>query len=62
MDGLNFSRFAKFALAWGCRGGLRLFLARRWQVESAFGKIADPLADRLMIGTAVVTYPAPDVK
>jgi len=30
------------------------YLARRWQVESAFGKIADPLADRLMIGTAVV--------
>src|ERR1044071_4790327 len=30
------------------------FLARRWHVESAFGKIADPLADRLMIDTAVV--------
>jgi CDP-diacylglycerol--glycerol-3-phosphate 3-phosphatidyltransferase len=30
------------------------FLARRWHVESAFGKIADPLADRLMIGTAVI--------
>jgi len=30
------------------------FLARRWQVESSFGKVADPLADRLMIGTAVV--------
>jgi CDP-diacylglycerol--glycerol-3-phosphate 3-phosphatidyltransferase len=30
------------------------FLARRWHVESAFGKIADPLADRLMIGIAVV--------
>ena len=30
------------------------FLARRWQVESAFGKIADPLADRLMIDVAVV--------
>ena len=30
------------------------FLARRWHVESSFGKIADPLADRLMIGTAVV--------
>ena len=24
------------------------FLARRWHVESAFGKVADPLADRLM--------------
>jgi len=30
------------------------FLARRWHVESSFGKVADPLADRLMIGTAVV--------
>ena len=30
------------------------FLARRWHVESAFGKIADPLADRLMIGIAVI--------
>jgi CDP-diacylglycerol--glycerol-3-phosphate 3-phosphatidyltransferase len=30
------------------------YLARRWCVESSFGKVADPLADRLMIGTAVV--------
>ena len=30
------------------------FLARRWHVQSSFGKVADPLADRLMIGTAVV--------
>ena len=30
------------------------FLARRWHVESPFGKIADPLADRLMIGIAVL--------
>ena len=30
------------------------YLARRWHVESGFGKIADPLADRLMIGTAVI--------
>jgi CDP-diacylglycerol--glycerol-3-phosphate 3-phosphatidyltransferase len=30
------------------------FLARRWHVESGFGKFADPLADRLMIDTAVV--------
>ena len=30
------------------------WLARRWHVESAFGKVADPLADRLMIGVAVV--------
>ena len=30
------------------------YLARRWRVESNFGKVADPLADRLMIDTAVV--------
>jgi CDP-diacylglycerol--glycerol-3-phosphate 3-phosphatidyltransferase len=30
------------------------YLARRWHVESGFGKIADPLADRLMIGLAVI--------
>jgi CDP-diacylglycerol--glycerol-3-phosphate 3-phosphatidyltransferase len=30
------------------------WLARRWHVESEFGKYADPLADRLMIDTAVI--------
>jgi CDP-diacylglycerol--glycerol-3-phosphate 3-phosphatidyltransferase len=30
------------------------YLARRWKVESAFGKVADPLADRLMIDAAVL--------
>jgi CDP-diacylglycerol--glycerol-3-phosphate 3-phosphatidyltransferase len=30
------------------------YLARRWHVESRFGTIADPLADRLMIGAAVI--------
>jgi cardiolipin synthase (CMP-forming) len=30
------------------------WLARRWRVESRFGTVADPLADRLMIDTAVV--------
>lgn len=49
--------------AWGAGlffGGVALtdqvdgYLARRWHVESRFGKVADPLADRLMIGTAVV--------
>jgi CDP-diacylglycerol--glycerol-3-phosphate 3-phosphatidyltransferase len=29
------------------------WLARRWHVESEFGRYADPLADRLMIDTAV---------
>jgi CDP-diacylglycerol--glycerol-3-phosphate 3-phosphatidyltransferase len=31
------------------------FLARRWHVESRFGKLADPLADRLMIDAAVIS-------
>src|SRR6059036_1774485 len=30
------------------------FLARRWRVESDFGRVADPLADRLMIDAAVI--------
>ena len=30
------------------------WLARRWRVESRFGTIADPLADRLMIDAAVI--------
>lgn len=30
------------------------FLARRWHVESRFGKFADPLADRMMIDAAVI--------
>jgi CDP-diacylglycerol--glycerol-3-phosphate 3-phosphatidyltransferase len=30
------------------------YLARRWHVESSFGKFADPLADRLMIDAAVI--------
>ena len=30
------------------------YLARRWKVESEFGKYADPLADRLMIDAAVI--------
>jgi CDP-diacylglycerol--glycerol-3-phosphate 3-phosphatidyltransferase len=30
------------------------YLARRWRVESEFGRVADPLADRLMIDAAVL--------
>jgi CDP-diacylglycerol--glycerol-3-phosphate 3-phosphatidyltransferase len=30
------------------------YLARRWHVESQFGKLADPLADRLMIDSAAI--------
>jgi CDP-diacylglycerol--glycerol-3-phosphate 3-phosphatidyltransferase len=42
-----------FAAA-GATDQLDGFLARRWHVESGFGKIADPLADRLMIDAAVI--------
>ena len=30
------------------------WLARRWNVQSEFGRVADPLADRLMIDAAVI--------
>jgi len=30
------------------------YLARRWRVESRFGRLADPLADRLMIDVAAI--------
>ena len=30
------------------------WLARRWRVESRFGRLADPLADRLMIDAAAI--------
>jgi len=36
------------------------WLARRWHVESEFGKYADPLADRLMIDVCVVLLVAYD--
>ena len=44
---------AVFALA-GATDQVDGWLARRWRVESQFGKLADPLADRLMIDAAVV--------
>ena len=42
-----------FAVA-GATDQIDGYLARRWHVESEFGKIADPLADRLMIDAAVL--------
>jgi CDP-diacylglycerol--glycerol-3-phosphate 3-phosphatidyltransferase len=30
------------------------YLARRYEVQSRFGRLADPLADRLLIGSAVI--------
>jgi CDP-diacylglycerol--glycerol-3-phosphate 3-phosphatidyltransferase len=42
-----------FAIA-GITDQIDGWLARRWRVESDFGRVADPLADRLMIDAAVV--------
>jgi CDP-diacylglycerol--glycerol-3-phosphate 3-phosphatidyltransferase len=52
-DGLSWPAAIVFGIA-GVTDQIDGFLARRWQVESAFGKIADPLADRLMIDAAVL--------
>ena len=52
-EGYSWPAAVVFALA-GVTDQVDGFLARRWHVESAFGKVADPLADRLMIDAAVV--------
>ena len=52
-DGASWPAGIVFALA-GITDQVDGWLARRWRVESDFGKIADPLADRLMIDTAIV--------
>ncbi len=52
-DGPSWGAGIVFALA-GVTDQLDGFLARRWRVESAFGKLADPLADRIMIDVAVI--------
>jgi CDP-diacylglycerol--glycerol-3-phosphate 3-phosphatidyltransferase len=52
-DGQSWPAAIVFAVA-GVTDQVDGFLARRWHVESGFGKIADPLADRLMIDAAVV--------
>jgi CDP-diacylglycerol--glycerol-3-phosphate 3-phosphatidyltransferase len=51
--GFSWTAAALFGLA-GVTDQVDGFLARRWHVESAFGKIADPLADRLLIDVAVI--------
>jgi CDP-diacylglycerol--glycerol-3-phosphate 3-phosphatidyltransferase len=48
-----------FAIA-GVTDQIDGYLARRWHVESEFGKVADPLADRLMIDAAVILLFAAD--
>ncbi len=52
-DGYSWPAAIVFGIA-GITDQVDGFLARRWHVESAFGKMADPLADRLMIDTAVI--------
>jgi CDP-diacylglycerol--glycerol-3-phosphate 3-phosphatidyltransferase len=52
-DALSWPAGILFAIA-GATDQIDGFLARRWHVESRFGKIADPLADRLMIDAAVI--------
>jgi CDP-diacylglycerol--glycerol-3-phosphate 3-phosphatidyltransferase len=52
-DGYSWPAAIIFATA-GITDQLDGWLARRWHVESQFGKVADPLADRLMIDAAVV--------
>ena len=51
--GYSWAAAIVFAAA-GATDQLDGFLARRWRVESQFGKYADPLADRLMIDAAVI--------
>src|SRR5215210_7692395 len=54
MDGEgSYVAAAVFAFA-GATDQLDGWLARRWHVESTFGRLADPLADRLMIDAAVI--------
>ena len=52
-DGYSWPAALVFAAA-GVTDQIDGWLARRWHVESAFGKVADPLADRLMIDAAVL--------
>jgi CDP-diacylglycerol--glycerol-3-phosphate 3-phosphatidyltransferase len=51
--GYSWTAASLFAVA-GVTDQIDGFLARRWHVESAFGKVADPLADRILIDVAVV--------
>jgi CDP-diacylglycerol--glycerol-3-phosphate 3-phosphatidyltransferase len=51
--GYSWAAAIVFAVA-GVTDQLDGWLARRWHVESPFGKVADPLADRLMIDAAVI--------
>jgi len=53
VNGYSVTAAVLFAAA-GITDQIDGYLARRWHVESAFGKFADPLADRLLIDVAVI--------
>jgi CDP-diacylglycerol--glycerol-3-phosphate 3-phosphatidyltransferase len=52
-DGYSIAAGIVFGVA-GVSDYLDGWLARRWNVQSDFGRVADPLADRLMIDAAVI--------
>ena len=52
-DGHSIAAGVVFGIA-GVSDYLDGWLARRWNVQSDFGRVADPLADRLMIDAAVI--------
>jgi CDP-diacylglycerol---glycerol-3-phosphate 3-phosphatidyltransferase len=52
-EGQNWPAGIVFGIA-GITDQIDGYLARRWGVESDFGRIFDPLADRLMIDAAVI--------
>jgi cardiolipin synthase (CMP-forming) len=52
-DGHSIAAGIVFGVA-GISDYLDGWLARRWNVQSGFGRVADPLADRLMIDAAVI--------
>ena len=52
-DGQSWQAGVLFAAA-GVTDQIDGYLARRWHVESAFGRIADPLADRILIDVTVI--------
>jgi len=58
-DGRSWVAGSLFLVA-GITDQLDGWLARRWRVESEFGKYADPLADRLMIDAAAILLFAAD--
>ena len=58
-DGPSWAAGLVFAAA-GTTDQIDGWLARRWRIESVFGKVADPLADRLLIDVCIVALVAYD--